>query len=487
LDNGVYAQFHNSIIEDIKENNHMIDHQLSDIATIAGLPTPPKTRGLPLLGSLPALVKRPFDFLLAARARYGDIYTLDLGLFKLVMANHPRQIEHVLVNHSRNYVRSGATYDAARIFMGNGLAMSDGEFWLRQRRMMQPHFHRKRLAALTELMVTTIDQGLASWATAGRVGRASNLHPAFNRITMNVIVRALFGTALSHHEVDELSTEMAFAVDNILPSAIASSLPSWLPIPGARRFRRVRQKVDTALYEVIKRVRQGGGTETLMAMMLDMVDAETGAQMTDQQLRDEAVNLVFAGYETTSLTLSWTCDLLTRHPEVMAKLQAEVDTVLGGRTPTFADLPSLAYTNMVLQETMRLRPPAWFLSRSAVEADAIDRYAIPAGAFVAMPLYVIHRHPDYWEDPERFDPERFTPERVAGHHKFAWMAFGAGQHQCIGRDFALMEAQLLLAMLVQRYRITAAGHTATPKLTATLQPKDGVWVTLQKAPEANGL
>jgi cytochrome P450 len=464
----------------------MIDQSLGDTLPHSTLPAPPKTRGLPLLGSLPTLIKRPFDFLLAARARYGDIYTLDLGLFKLVMANHPRQIEHVLVNHSRNYVRSGATYDAARIFMGNGLAMSDGEFWLRQRRMMQPHFHRKRLAALTEQMVATIDQGLASWAADGYVGRASNLHPMFNRITMNVIVRALFGTALSHHEVDELSTEMAFAVDNILPSAIASSLPSWLPIPGARRFRQVRQKIDTALYEVINRVRQGGGDETLMAMMLDMVDAETGTQMTDQQLRDEAVNLVFAGYETTSLTLSWTCDLLTRHPEVMAKLQAEVDTVLGGRTPTFADLPSLAYTNMVLQETMRLRPPAWFLSRSAVGADAIDGYVIPAGAFVAMPLYVIHRHPDYWDDPERFDPERFTPERVAARHRFAWMAFGAGQHQCIGRDFALMEAQLLLAMLVQRYRITAVGQAATPKLTATLQPKKGVWITLENAPEANG-
>jgi cytochrome P450 len=456
----------------------MIDQPFGNTLPRSTLPAPPKTRGLPLVGSLPALVRRSFDFLLAARERYGDIYTLDLGFFKLVMLNHPRQVEHVLVHNSRNYLRSGATYDAARTFLGNGLAMSEGEFWLRQRRMMQPHFHRKRLAALTALMAATIDEELAAWASAAHAGEAFNLHPAFNRITMNVIVRALFGTALSHHEVDELSAEMAFAVDKILPSAIASALPNWLPIAGRQRLMQVRQKIDTALYDVIGRVRQGGGDGTLMAMLLDMVDAETGAQMTDQLLRDEAITLVFAGYETTSLTLSWACDLLTRHPEVLAKLQAEVEAVLGGRTPTFADLPALAYTSMVIQETMRLRPPAWFLNRSAAAADEIDGYAIPAGAIIAMSFYAIHRHPDFWDDPERFDPERFTPERVAGRHKFAWLAFGAGQHQCIGRDFALMEAQLLLAMLVQRYHITGVGHTATPKLTATLQPKDGVWVML---------
>jgi cytochrome P450 len=459
----------------------MIDQQFGDILPRSAPLPLPKTRGLPLVGSLPALVRGSLDFLLAARARYGDIYALDLGLAKVVMLNHPRHAEHVLVTNSRNYQRSGATYDGARAFLGNGLATSEGEFWLRQRRMMQPHFHRKRLAALTDLMVATIDAELATWQPASQAGDAFNVHPAFNRITMNVIVRALFGTALSHREVDELSAEMAFAVDKILPNAIVSGLPNWLPIPGRQRMTQARQTIDTALYDVIGRVRQGGADATLMAMMLDMVDAETGAQMTDLQLRDEAITLVFAGYETTSLTLSWACDLLTRHPDVLAKLQAEVDTVLGGRAPTFADLPSLTYTSMVIQETMRLRPPAWFLSRAAAAADEIDGYAIPAGSVIGLSFYAIHRHPDFWEDQERFDPERFRPERVAGRHKFAWLAFGAGQHQCIGRDFALMEAQLLLAMLLQRYRITAAGHIATPKLTATLQPKDGVWVNLKGA------
>jgi cytochrome P450 len=441
---------------------------------------PPKVQGLPILGVLPALLKRQFDFLLEARARYGDIYTLDLGLTKLVVLNQPRHAEYVFRDNSRNYGKSGALWESVRTLVGNGLVVSEGEFWLRQRRMMQPQFHRKRLAALTELMVEAIDAELATWsATAASRGRL-DLPQALSRVTMKVIVRTLFGTGLSSQEADEVSTEMAYALDYIFKAILTSSLPKWLPVPGARRNERAIRKIDAILFDVIARTRQAGeSADNLMAMLLQMVDAETGEQMTDQQLRDEAITLFLAGYETTSVALSWAYELLTRHPEAMAKLTAEVDVVLGDRLPTFADLPALPYASMVVQESMRLRPPAWWLPRLAIEDDEIDGYAIPAGTNVAVLMYGIHHNPEHWENPEQFDPERFSAERSATRHKFAWVPFGAGQRQCIGKDFAMMEAPLILAMIAQRYEVKAApGQVAAPRMSGTLKPQGNIVVEL---------
>jgi cytochrome P450 len=459
----------------------MIEQHLQQPAVAAStLSLPPLTRGLPLVGALPAFIRRPFDFLLEARERYGDIYRLNLGPFSVVVLNHPRHAERMLVEHARNYVRAGAIYDVARPFSGNGLVSSDGPYWLRQRRMMQPHFHRKRLAGLTALMAATIGEELATWEPAARAGQNINLLPAFSRITMKVIVRALFGTSLNDQEVDDLSGDLSFMLDYIPQATVNSKLPSWLPLPGTRRFKRVLQRVNAAIYRLIERVRQSDTVDgTLMGMMLDLIDEETGERMTDEQLRDEAVSLVLAGYETTSLALSWASHYLTQDQAVMARLQDEIDVALGSRTPAFEDIPALKYAARVFQETIRLRPPGWFVSRMAIADDTIDGYTIPAGANVFLLPYTIHHHSGFWEDAERFDPERFTPENTAGRDKFAWIAFGAGQHQCIGRDFAIMEAQLILAMLFQRYRISAEpGSIVKPELSATLRPKNGVTIKL---------
>jgi len=203
--------------------------------------------------------------------------------------------------------------------------------------------------------------------------------------------------------------------------------------------------------------------------------------MTDAQLGDEVKTFFLAGYETTSLTLTWAVSLLTQHPEVMDKLRAEVDTVLAGRTPSFADLPALSYTRMVIQEAMRLRPASWWVPRTAVADDVIDGYTIPAGATVVSLTYGIHHHPEIWAEPKRFDPDRFTNEQVAQRHKLAWVPFGTGQRQCIGKDFSIMEAQFILAMIVQRYALTAApGPAVLPKLTSTLKPNRPVFVYMEQ-------
>lgn len=440
----------------------------------------PLMAGLPGVGVLPSLLADPFGLLARAQKKHGDIFTLNLGLTKLVMLTHPRHAQHVLVEHAQNYRKGGAIWDSVRTLVGNGLVVSEGDFWLRQRRMMQPQFHRQRLAALTSLMVEAIDGALDRWQPAATSDGVFDLLPAFNELTMQVIVKTLFGAAVSRAELGQVAESMAFALDYLLPNAATGWLPAWVPVPGRARYRRELARFDEIVYRIIADGRRSQGENNhLLAMLLDVVDDETGAGMDDRQLRDEVATLFLAGYETTSIALSWAFHYLVQQPEMLARLLAEADAVLGQRLPSFADLPQLGYARMVLQEAMRLRPPAYFLPRTAVADDEIDGYAIPAGANVVTLPFMIHRHPQEWPDAERFDPERFTPERSTGRHKLAWMPFGAGQRMCIGRDFALMEGTLALAMLAQRYTVEAIpGRTAQLSMSITLRPKGGVAVRL---------
>jgi cytochrome P450 len=442
----------------------------------------PQTKGWPLVGSLPQIAKDPFTFVKEARETYGDIYTLNLGLSKVVILNHPRHAQYILRDNARKYHKGGPLWDAVRDMLGNGLAVSEGDFWLRQRRMMQPQFHRQRIAALTTLMVEAISGVLETWQQAAESGEDFDIAPAFDRVTMSVILKTMFGTGLSVEEMDEAAEAMTIGLNYIMQGTITHPLPSWLPLPGKKRYQEAMARFDELVFRIIGECRRGEGTENhLLAMMLDMVDEETGGGMTDQQLRDEVATLFLAGYETTSITLSWAMYYLGQNPEMMAKLQAEVDEALGDRLPTMADLRNLPYTQMVIQESMRLRPPSYWLPRTAAEDDEIDGYHIPAGTNVVSLTYMYHHHPEHWENADSFDPERFTPENSANRHKFAFVPFGAGQRMCIGRDFAMMEGQLALAMVMQRFAITAVpGHVTKPQLTSTLRPKGGVMVNLAK-------
>lgn len=444
--------------------------------------TLPTRWGLPLIGVLPQLLMDPFGYVVRSWEQLGDIYALNLGFIKVVMLNHPRHAQHVMRDNAQNYHKGGPIWESLRGFIGNGLVVSEGAFWLRQRRLMQPQFHRQRLAGLTDLMVEAVDEALQAWLPAAGSGKPFDLNTNFNQLTMRVIAKTLFGTALSAQQLDELSDLLVYALNYLLTDASTQSLPAWLPIPGRRRYRQSIARYEEIVYQIIRDGREGNGSENhLLAMLLNMVDEETGEAMDDRQLRDEVATLFLAGYETTSIALSWIMHLLLQHPQVTAKLQAEVDAVLGDRLPTFADLPHLSYTRMVIQESMRLYPPSFWLPRVAREADEIDGHAIPAGTHVISFNYAYHRHPEFWPNPEQFDPERFTPENSAGRHHFAWIPFGAGQRQCIGRDFALMEAQLALAMVVQRFQASPVDKKEVkPMLASTLRPKRGIRVYLER-------
>lgn len=454
--------------------------------TVATSPLPPRTRGLPLIGSWPELLRQPLAFLAAARERHGDIFTLDLGVARWIVLNHPRQADHVLRENSQNYRKGGAMWDMVRTLLGNGLVVSEGDFWLRQRRMMQPQFHRKQLVGLTAAMVGATADSLGRWERAAAERQPLDLLPAFSEITMRVITRALFGQGLSEPELEKVSRSMPFILDFLMTGMVAGALPKWLPFPGARRYRREVRELDALIDALIQNERSAAqSSDSLLAMLVHMVDAESGERMTDRQLRDEVKTFFLAGYETTSVALTWILHLLAEHPEVMAKLQAEIDSVLGDRTPGFADLPALSYCSMVVQEALRLRPPSWWLPRTAIADDVIDGYAIPAGSTVVAFTYGIHHHPGLWENPERFDPERFRDGPPTAPHKLKWMPFGAGQRLCIGKEFSIMEAQLILAMLMQRFTFTQVpGPAIHPTTTATLRPSQPIRMYLQRRPAA---
>jgi cytochrome P450 len=458
----------------------MLDTSASLPFDIAPKAVLPETHGWPDIGSIPQVLKDPFNFLSQAREQHGDIYRLNLGFMRPVVLNSPRHAQHVLRDNAQNYRKGGPLWDVIRQILGNGLVVSEGQFWLRQRRMMQPHFHRQRLAALTDLMVDAIDESLDAWESAATTGEPMKLLNGLNQLTMRVIVRTMFGGSLQREEMEQAAEAMTFALDYVMTAIVTHALPTWLPIPGKKRFENSLVQFDEVVYRIIADSRAGEGKENhLLAMMMDTVDEETGEAMNDKQLRDEVATIFLAGYETTSIALTWAYDYLTQHPAVMQKLQAEVDEVLQGRRPTFADLPKLAYTKMVLQETMRLRPPSYWLPRTAENDDEIDGYPIPAGTDVISLTYMYHRHPEFWPDADRFDPERFSAEQSAGRHGFAYVPFGAGQRMCIGRDFSLMEGQLALAMMAQRFAFRRA-HVAETKaqLSSTLRPKDGLPVYL---------
>ncbi|MBX2997672.1 MAG: cytochrome P450 [Caldilineaceae bacterium] len=446
---------------------------------------PPTVGGMPLIGALPRLIKGKFDFLEAARQKEGDIYRLDLGFADAIVLCHPRHAQHVLLDNMKNYAKGGAMWDSVRTMLGNGLPVSEGAFWRRQRRMIQPAFHHQRLMAIADQMVAAIDESLERWEPYAQSGEPIDVAQAFTHMTMNVLVRTMFGSELKAGEAEAVGAELTYAIDFMLRAMMTNSLPAWMPVPGRARYQQAIRVIDEVVFNVIERGRQEKGAgDNMLSMLLEMVDEESGERMTDAELRDEAVSLFLAGYETTSVAMSWALHFMTQQPEIRQRLQQEVDTVLGERKPTMMDLRQITYARNIMQESMRLYPPAYWIPRTAVEDDVIDGYHIPAGKMVAVMSQVIQRHPEQWEDPHVFDPDRFLPARSEGRHKLAWLPFGAGQRLCIGREFALMEGPFILARLMQRYEPVAVPEkVAQMHIGLTIRTKDGVWVKLNKRGE----
>ncbi|MER6031528.1 cytochrome P450 [Streptomyces sp. NPDC001851] len=415
--------------------------------------------------------------------RHGDIFRFrPLGI-PMVLVNHPDYIRHILVDNSEGYDKDAALFRIVRPVLRKGLiANADMELWRRQRRMMAPHFTPRTVAAFARNMTDETEQMLDRWErrpAPGGTGGTLDVTDEIGQLALRIVNRSLFSADVS---ASAQAFERAFAEANsILGAFFRFPFPPLdVPIPRHRRLRRAIDEMDTFVSGFIRKrlseeVSADDATD-LLTLLLTSVDEEDGKGMDLEQLHHEVLNICIGAYETTTNTLSWAFYLLARHPEAEAKLHAEVDEVLGGRVPAFEDLPKLAYTRMVAEETLRIYSPAYQFMRRAREEDAIDGYRMPAGSNVLINSYFLHRHPDFWDDPERFVPERFAPEEVAKRPKHAYIPFGSGHRICIGKHFALTELVLVLATVARTHRLVLpqGAPEVHPEALITLHPKGGV-------------
>ena len=411
---------------------------------------------------------------------HGDLVRYHLGPVVVHGVSSPELAEEVLTD--------GAVYgklgpdNPLRLVLGTGLlTSSDHESWLRNRRMMQPIFHRQSIAGLFDKMVACSEDMVRHLADHYRAGDVFDLHKEMMRVTLDIVSQCMFSADV----MDDLDRLGPHAVDIAVNHAFQRlqnpfSLPAHWPTPSNRRFRGVMKAIDDLMYGLIAERRTGGEPKhDLLDMLLEARDAETGQGMSDTELRDEIITMFAAGHETTAITLTWTWYLLSQHPEILRKVQMEVDSALDGRPPTLADLPRMPYTLQVFEESMRLYPSAPIIPRLTGCETLLGGYHLPARSRVLVNLFNVHRHPRFWTDPERFNPDRFAPENKKAVHRFAYIPFGAGPHQCIGKHFALLEAHLLLALLAQRYEFRhLPGHRVANHATITLRPRYGMLMTL---------
>lgn len=442
---------------------------------------------VPLLGHLPAFWRDPIGLLTEGVRCQGDFAAFTFGPYKFLLINHPDAIRHVLLDNAGAY-RKSPSYQVLRLILGEGLITSEGDTWRRQRKLAQPAFHHKALAGFAATMVQATAEHLDTWS-ALPAGAPLDAHEEMMRLTLRIIGGTLFST-----RIDEDSAAIGTALTEVIRfiNTRSQSLLSWplvIPTPANLRFRRARATLERLVYRIIadRRARElsrsQGTADSEGVDLLDLYmaarDEDGGPGMTDRQLRDEIMTLVLAGHETTTVVLSWTFDLLSRHPEAERRLRQELRAVLGDRPPTLEDLERLPYTGWVISESMRIYPPAWVLDRQAVVADKIGDRPVPRGTIVGICPYTLHRNPAFWDNPEGFDPERFAPHNAKSRPRYAYLPFGAGPRICIGNAFALMEAKIILAMVVQRYRLKLApGHRIEPEPSVTLRPRHGVPVTL---------
>jgi cytochrome P450 len=431
---------------------------------------PPGPKGHLLVGVLPEFRKDPAGFLEKMARQYGDVVYLPLGRQHIYYVGHPDAIRDILVTHQTKFKKS-RMLERARVLLGDGLLTSEGQHHRRQRRLVQPAFHRDRLAGYGAVMVDRAAILRDQWES----GKPMDVLQEMMRLTLSIVAKTLFSTDVDS-EADEIGVALTQVFDLfeviLMPF---SEILEKLPLPAVRRFKRARKRLDETIYRLIaERRASGGDAGDLLSMLLLAQDEECSGGMTDEQVRDEALTLFLAGHETTADALTWAWYLLSQNPEAEAAFHAELDRVLAGRLPTFDDLPQLRFTEGVFSETLRLFPPAWGIGRRTLEDYPMGDFVIPALSVVLMSPYVVHRDPRWFADPLLFRPERWLADDPA-RPKFAYFPFGGGARVCIGERFAWMEGTLLLAAIGQRWRLRLElGHRVETHARITLRPKHGM-------------
>ena len=373
-------------------------------------------------------------------ARHGDTYRVYVPARRsyTYVIHHPDDVKRVLVSNHRNYTK-GVGLDRVKILLGKGIMTSEGELWKRQRYMMQPLFHRRVITTFAEVIAQANDRWIARWEAHARSGEAINLTDEMSELTLEIVLRSIFG-----RDLDRLSQQLGGNPFEVVTREQSRDLQF------AYKFRSLTKLVAALIAH-----RRATEEEHLdyVAMLMNARDKESGAPMGDRELIDEIMTLVVAGHETTASGLNWTWYLLSQHPQVESRLHAEIDAAADLPAPSLTEMEGLRYTRQVIDEALRLYPPGWVLSRRTIDADELGGYPVPAGTNVLLPLYLLHRHPHFWKNPDTFDPERFAPEQESERPRFAYMPFAAGPRHCIGETFALYEMLVHLYKVARRYRL----------------------------------
>ncbi|MFN8373431.1 MAG: cytochrome P450 [Anaerolineae bacterium] len=433
-------------------------------------PQLPQPKAHVLLGNLPEFAADTLAFILDMR-RYGDLVRFWFGPFPAHIANHPDYAHQIMVTDADKYYKDRTTKTVLKPVLGNGLFVSDSDFWKRQRKLVQPAFHSKRIGDYAQVIVDYAAEVAEQWQS----GQTIEVDTAMTALTMRVIAKVLFDADVSKeaHEVGETITEVLEMVNKRFNSLLL--MPDWIPTASNRQMKNAVERLDNLIYGFINERRKAAADKGDLLSMLLMAQDDDASRMTDKQVRDEAMTLFGAGHETTAVTLTWTWYLLSQHPDIEQNLLAELEQVLGGRKPTLADLPKLQYTEMIVKEAMRLYPAAWIVSRENMEDVNIAGHPIKKNNIIMINIYGMHRDARFFDNPDEFRPERFSPENEKLIPKYAYIPFGGGPRVCIGNQFAMMEAKLILATLAPHFHLSLApGHVVKPERVFTLRPKYGM-------------
>ena len=433
---------------------------------------PPGPKGWPVLGNFVERLRHPLEFYSNAAAEYGDIAHLPMGPIQVILLTHPDYVKHVLQDHVDIY-QKGTSYDGLRQFLGKGLLTAEGELWRRQRKLVQPAFHRPVIQSLLPVMQECMAEWITDWQPEkGAKDKKVDAHHSMLKLTLEIAARTLFGSSLSDRDRNKLTSVMSTLIHQANADALSLiKFPKWMPTPRNLKVKNALNAIDEILFRAIsKRLEPGAPThKDCLGMFIAARDDETKGGMSTQQLRDEVVSFFVAGHETTANSLSWAFYLIAGDERVQDKIYEEIKANAGNAF----DLNLYPYTTAVIKETLRLYPPGWIIPRQPKHTDEIAGFSISPKFIAVTSPYVMHRHPRYWQNPNAFNPERFLQGEEP--NKYVYFPFGVGPRSCIGAQFAMQEMCIVITKTLQQYKLRLpANYQATPDPVITLKPKNGI-------------
>jgi cytochrome P450 len=444
---------------------------VSTTATSRPIPGP---RGKPIIGSLPEFRQSMVQALIDGYREYGDIVRFRGKVISLISIAHPDYAQYILRDNASNYHHADFEIKKLEPTFRNGLVTSQGDFWARQRKMMQPTFHRERVDSFASMMADTTAEMLQQWQHRSDGDRVVDMRVEMQLLTLKVLAEAVFSSDWPDQS-EEVIEAVTIANEYTNKRLLAPfDPPEWAPLPSVKEFAAVRRMVDELVYGLIAARRKGEPKNDILSLLMDARDDE-GKGMSDLELHDELISLIFAGHETVSVCLTWTWYHLSKDPAIAQKVRDEVDETIGDRPPTVDDVRQMQYIWQVLQEALRMYPPIWVIPRTPLTADEVDGYKLEPGEMIFISPYVVHRHTDFYDNPESFDPDRISPDNTANWHRYQYIPFGGGPRKCIGHEFAMLEMTIIVAMVTQLFRLDLVpGHPVYPKPMVTLRPAHGM-------------